>query len=100
MRDYGLNFLTTPIHLDNEAAIAITKNPVYHSCSKHIDIRFHFIRDCYEKKLIDVVKIHTDEQRADLLTKAFDKNRFEYLLKLNGIRVMGEMLRTQYLVLS
>ncbi|KAD6454380.1 hypothetical protein E3N88_09086 [Mikania micrantha] len=90
MRDYGLNFLTTPIHVDNEAAIAITKNPVYHSRSKHIDIRFHFIRDCYEKKLIDVVKIHTNEQRADLLTKAFDKQRFEYLLKLNGIRVMGE----------
>ncbi|KAC9222872.1 hypothetical protein E3N88_46171 [Mikania micrantha] len=91
MRDYGINFLTTPIHVDNEAAIAITKNPVYHSRSKHIDIRFHFIRDCYEKKLIDVVKIHTNEQRADLLTKAFDKQRFEYLLKLNGIRVMGEV---------
>ncbi|KAD4585787.1 hypothetical protein E3N88_23388 [Mikania micrantha] len=91
MRDYGLNFLTTPIHVDNEAVIAITKNPVYHSRSKHIDIRFHFIRDCYEKKLIDVVKIHTNEQRADLLTKAFDKQRFEYLLKLNGIRVMGEV---------
>ncbi|KAD4180452.1 hypothetical protein E3N88_29043 [Mikania micrantha] len=88
MRDYALNFITTPIHVDNEAAITITKNPVYHSRSKHIDIRFHFIRDCYEKKLIDVVKIHTNEQRADLLTKAFDKQRFEYLLKLNGIRVM------------
>ncbi|KAD2805483.1 hypothetical protein E3N88_38860 [Mikania micrantha] len=99
MRDYGLNFLTTPIYVDNEAAIFITKNPVYPSRSKHIDIRFHFIRDCYEKKLIDVVKIHTNDQRADLLAKAFDKTRFEYLLKLNGIRVMGEMLRMQYLVL-
>ncbi|KAD5318063.1 hypothetical protein E3N88_18009 [Mikania micrantha] len=83
MRDYGLNFLTTTIHVDNEAAIAITKNPMHHSRSKHIDIRFHFIRDWYEMKLIDVVKIHTNKQRADLLTKAFDKNRFEYLLKLN-----------------
>ena len=97
MRHCGLNFLTTPIHVDNEAAIAITKNPVYHSRSKHIDIRFHFIRDCYEKKLIDVVKIHTNEQRADLLTKALDKNRFEYLHKLNGIRVMGEVISNQLL---
>ena len=95
MRDYGLNLLSTPIHVDNEAAIAITKNPVYHSRSKHIDIWFHFIRDCYERKLIDVVKIHTNEQRADLLTKAFDKQRFEYLLKLNGIRVMGEVIKNQ-----
>ncbi|KAD2392755.1 hypothetical protein E3N88_39732 [Mikania micrantha] len=94
MRDYCLNYLTTPIHVDNEAAIAITKNSVYHSRSKHIDIRFHFIRDCYEKKLIDVVKIHTNEQRADLLTKAFDKNCFKYLLKLNVIRVMGEVHST------
>ncbi|GKE75938.1 hypothetical protein Tco_1542058, partial [Tanacetum coccineum] len=45
---------------------------VYHSKTKHIAIRHHFIRDAYEKKLIQVLKIHTDDNVADLLTKAFD----------------------------
>ncbi|XP_035842185.1 uncharacterized protein LOC118488881 [Helianthus annuus] len=86
MRDYGLQFLDTPIFVDNEAAINITKNPVQHSKTKHIEIRHHFIRDCYEKKLIRIDHIHTDDQRADFYTKAFDKTRFSYLLKLNGLK--------------
>ncbi|GJT00961.1 putative ribonuclease H-like domain-containing protein [Tanacetum coccineum] len=49
-----------------------SNNPVYHSKTKHIAIRHHFIRDAYEKKLIQVLKIHTDDNVADLLTKAFD----------------------------
>ena len=85
MRDYGLQFLNTPIFVDNEAAIAKTKDPVDHSKAKHINIRYHFIRDCYEKKLIDVVYVPTQLQRADLYTKAFDHKRFEYLLKENNI---------------
>ncbi|GJR93124.1 hypothetical protein Tco_0265298 [Tanacetum coccineum] len=55
-------------------------NPVYHSKTKHIEIRHHFIRDCYEKKLISVEKIHTDLNVADLLTKPFDGPRFNYLV--------------------
>ncbi|GKE80629.1 hypothetical protein Tco_1550629 [Tanacetum coccineum] len=58
--DYGFNFMNTKIHTDNESTICIVKNPVYHSKTKHIEIRHHFIRDCYEKKLISVEKIHTD----------------------------------------
>ncbi|GKA93629.1 putative ribonuclease H-like domain-containing protein [Tanacetum coccineum] len=50
--DYGFNFMNTKIHIDNESTICIVKNPVYHSKTKHIEIRHHFIRDCYEKKLI------------------------------------------------
>ncbi|KAJ0920342.1 putative RNA-directed DNA polymerase [Helianthus annuus] len=86
MRDYGLQFLDTPIFVENEAAINITKNPVQHSKTKHIEIRHHSIRDCYEKKLIRIDYIHTDDQRADFYTKPFDKTRFNYLLKLNGLK--------------
>ncbi|GJR27256.1 putative ribonuclease H-like domain-containing protein [Tanacetum coccineum] len=71
--DYGFNFMNTKIHIDNESTICIVKNPVYHSKTKHIEIRHHFIRDCYEKKLISVEKIHTDLNIADLLTKPFDR---------------------------
>ncbi|GKB79610.1 putative ribonuclease H-like domain-containing protein [Tanacetum coccineum] len=80
MLDYGFNFMNTKIHIDNESTICIVKNPVYHSKTKHIEIRHHFIRDSYEKKLIKVEKIHTDFNVADLLTKAFDGPRFNFLV--------------------
>ncbi|GJR59162.1 putative ribonuclease H-like domain-containing protein [Tanacetum coccineum] len=78
--DYGFNFMNTKIHIDNKSTICIVKNLVYHSKTKHIEIRHHFIRDCYEKKLISVEKIHTDLNVADLLTKPFDGPRFNYLV--------------------
>ncbi|GKD17325.1 putative ribonuclease H-like domain-containing protein [Tanacetum coccineum] len=80
MLDYGFNFMNTKIYIDNESTICIVKNPVYHSKTKHIAIRHHFIRDAYEKKLIQVLKIHTDDNVADLLTKAFDVSRFQFLV--------------------
>ncbi|GJR79353.1 hypothetical protein Tco_0150138 [Tanacetum coccineum] len=76
MLDYGYNFMQTKIHVDN--AICVVKNPVYHSKTKHIEIRNHFIRDSYEKRLIEMVKIHTDNNVADLLIKAFDGRLMVY----------------------
>nr|GEX73929.1 putative ribonuclease H-like domain-containing protein [Tanacetum cinerariifolium] len=70
----------TKIHMDNKSAICVVKNPVYHSKTKHIEIRHHFIRDSYEKRLIKVVKIHADSNVADLLTKAFNVTRFQFLV--------------------
>ncbi|GJY21208.1 putative ribonuclease H-like domain-containing protein [Tanacetum coccineum] len=72
MLDYGYNFMNTKIFIDNESTICIVKNLVFYSKTKHIEIRHHFIRDSYEKRLIKVIKIHTDHNVADLLTKAFD----------------------------
>ncbi|GJU60660.1 putative ribonuclease H-like domain-containing protein [Tanacetum coccineum] len=80
MMDYGFNFMNTKIHIDNESTICIVKNPIYHSRTKHIEIQHHFIRDSYEKRLIDVIKIHTDANVADLLTKGFDVTRFIFLV--------------------
>ncbi|GJY66846.1 putative ribonuclease H-like domain-containing protein [Tanacetum coccineum] len=54
MLDYGFNFMNTKIYIDNESTICIVKNPVFHSKTKHIEIRHHFIRDSYEKRLIQV----------------------------------------------
>nr|GEW53359.1 hypothetical protein [Tanacetum cinerariifolium] len=64
--DYGYNFMNTKIYIDNKSAICIVKNPVYHSKTKHIEIRHLFIRDCYEKKLINVDHIHINDNVADL----------------------------------
>ncbi|GJR08844.1 hypothetical protein Tco_0791496 [Tanacetum coccineum] len=72
MLDYEFNFMNTKIYIDNESTICIAKNLVFHSKTKHIEIRNHFIRDYYEKKLIQVIKIYTYRNVADLLTKAFD----------------------------
>ncbi|GJT88546.1 putative ribonuclease H-like domain-containing protein [Tanacetum coccineum] len=85
MLDYGFNFMNTKIYIDNERTICITKNLVFHSKTKHIEIRHYFIRDSYEKKLIQVIKIHTDHNVADLLTKAFDVSRFNFLIASVGL---------------
>ncbi|GJZ20095.1 putative ribonuclease H-like domain-containing protein [Tanacetum coccineum] len=61
------------------------KIKLYHSKTKHIAIRHHFIRDAYEKKLIQVLKIYTDDNVADLLTKAFDVSRFQFLVVTVGM---------------
>ncbi|GJQ90963.1 putative ribonuclease H-like domain-containing protein [Tanacetum coccineum] len=85
MMDYGFNFMNTKLHIDNESTISVIKNPVAHSRTKHIEIRFHFIRDCYEKRLIEVIKIHTDHNVADFLTKGFDVTRFNFLVVSIGL---------------
>ncbi|GKE90215.1 putative ribonuclease H-like domain-containing protein [Tanacetum coccineum] len=84
--DYGFNFMNTEIHIDNESTICIVRNPVFHSKTKHIQIRHHFIRDCYEQRLINVVKVHTDDNVADLLTKGFDLARFNFLVRFDDLK--------------
>ncbi|GJY80425.1 hypothetical protein Tco_0493176 [Tanacetum coccineum] len=79
MLDYGFNFMNTKIYIDNESTICIVKNPVFHSKTKHIEIRHHFIRDSYEKRLIQVIKINTVHNVADLLTKAFDVSSQDWM---------------------
>ncbi|GJS69019.1 hypothetical protein Tco_0701860 [Tanacetum coccineum] len=80
MLDYGYNFMNTVIYIDNNSTICIIENPVQHSKTKHIEIRHHFIRDCNAKKLIQMAKIDTEHNVADLLTKGFDARRFQYLV--------------------
>ncbi|GKE05372.1 hypothetical protein Tco_1397390, partial [Tanacetum coccineum] len=70
----------TKIHIDNKSTICIVKNLIFHSKTKHINIRHHFIRDSNEKKIIQMIKIHTDQNVTDLLTKAFDVSIFQYLI--------------------
>ncbi|GJT08082.1 zinc finger BED domain-containing protein RICESLEEPER 2-like protein [Tanacetum coccineum] len=89
MLDYGYNFMNTKIFIDNESTICIVKNPVFYSNTKHIEIRHHFIRDSNEKKLIQMIKIHIDHNIIDLLTKAFDVGRFQYLIA--SIRMLNPL---------
>lgn len=72
------------LHIDNKSAIDLAKNPVFHGRSKHIDIRYHFIRECVERGEIVVKHVSTELQRADILTKALATVKFERMRSLLG----------------
>ena len=67
---------TTVILCDNQSGIRMTENPVFHDRSKHIDIRYHFIRDMVQRGAVRLDHIGTDEQVADILTKPLGKVKF------------------------
>lgn len=73
------------LYIDNKSAIDLAKNPVFHGRSKHIDIRYHFIRECVERGEIIIKHVKTDEQRADVLTKALSTIKFEKMRALLGM---------------
>lgn len=73
------------LFIDNKSAISLCKNPVLHDRSKHIDLRYHFIRDCVEKRWVAVEFIGTREQKADILTKRLSRVCFQELLGKIGI---------------
>jgi len=83
--DYGFTQDTMVIHYDNTSAINISKNPVQHSRTKHIDIRHHFIHDLVESSEVAFMFIPTENQLVDILTKPLDGIRFESLRKAIGI---------------
>ncbi|GJZ70749.1 retrovirus-related pol polyprotein from transposon TNT 1-94, partial [Tanacetum coccineum] len=78
--DYGYKYNRIPMYCDSKSAIAISCNPVQHSKTKHIDIRYHFIKEHVEKGTVELYFVRTEYQLADLFTKALPKERFEYLV--------------------
>ena len=74
--------------VDNKSAISLAKNPVHHDRSKHIDIRYHFIRDCVENGKIGVNYVPTGDQLADLLTKPLGRLKFLELRRRIGMVVV------------
>ena len=75
----------TVMKVDNKSAINLCKNPVLHEQSKHIDTRYHFIRECVEKKLIAVEYVRSEDQLADILRKPVGRVRFLELRKKMGL---------------
>lgn len=67
------------IHCDNQSAIALSKNPTFHDRTKHIDVRFHFVRETVQEGVVTLLKVHTTNNPADMMTKALPSNRLEYL---------------------
>nr|GEU46379.1 retrovirus-related Pol polyprotein from transposon TNT 1-94 [Tanacetum cinerariifolium] len=84
--DYGLGFNKIPMYSDNKSAIALCCNNVQHSRSKHIDIRYHFIKKQVENGVIELYFVNTEYQLADLFTKALGRDIIEFLINKLGMR--------------
>ena len=86
-----LNIKVRPfkLYVDNKLAIALSKNPSQHGRSKHIEMRFHFIRDCVEKGYVDIEYVNTESQLADLFTKPLGHIKFEEIQEKLGVAVMN-----------
>ncbi|GJU57746.1 retrovirus-related pol polyprotein from transposon TNT 1-94 [Tanacetum coccineum] len=86
LTDYGFGFNKIPMYCDNKSVIALCCNNVQHSRSKHIDIRFHFIKEHVENGVIELYFVNTEYQLADIFTKALGRERIEFLINKLGMR--------------
>ncbi|KAD6118644.1 hypothetical protein E3N88_09915 [Mikania micrantha] len=82
--------LSSFMKVDNQSAIALMKNPVFHGRSKHINTRYHFIRECIEREEIKVEHISGKLQKVDILTKALPRQQFLEMRELVGIKIVQD----------
>nr|GEZ63478.1 retrovirus-related Pol polyprotein from transposon TNT 1-94 [Tanacetum cinerariifolium] len=96
LTDYGFHFDKIPMYCDSKAAIAISCNPVQHSSTKHIDFKYHFIKEKVEKGIVELFFVGTEYQIADLFTKAMPEERFKYLVRRLGMVNLTIFIRRSY----
>ncbi|GJT63125.1 hypothetical protein Tco_1006658 [Tanacetum coccineum] len=89
LTDYGLGFNKIPMYCDNKSAIALCCNNVQHSRSKHIDIRFHFIKEQVKNGVVELYFVNTEYQLADIFTKPLCRERIEFLINKLGMRSLS-----------
>ncbi|GJW23428.1 hypothetical protein Tco_0034050 [Tanacetum coccineum] len=92
LTDYGLGFNKIQMYCDNKSATALCCYNVQHSQSKHIDIRFHFIKEQVENGVVELYFVNTDYQLADIFTKAQCKEIIEFLINKLGMRSLRRTL--------
>ena len=75
------------LFVDSQSVIHLGKNSTFHSRSKHIDVRYHWIRDALDAKLLELAKIHTNDNDADMMTKALLRGKFKACCEIVGLTV-------------
>ena len=88
LRELGVQLDHVNIHSDNQSAIMLTKHHVYHERTKHIDVRFYFIRDIIAKGVVKIKKIHTSLNASDAMTKALPGPKFRFCMDLVGVKTL------------
>lgn len=91
LKEYNVKQDVMTLYCDNRSAINISKNPIQHSRTNHIDIRHHFIRDLVEDKIVSLEHVATKKKMEDIFTKALDANQFEKLWSKLGICIFEEL---------
>ena len=85
VRLFGRELRSTTIYCDNQSCIKLSENPVFHDRSKHIEIRYHFIRDWVQRGAVRLVYVSTDDQVADILTKSLPKGKHVRFRGMMGV---------------
>ncbi|GJZ98630.1 hypothetical protein Tco_0671083 [Tanacetum coccineum] len=85
----GFTFNKIPLYCDNKSSIALCCNNVQHSRAKHIDVRYHFIKEQVENKIVELYFVRTKYQLADIFTKPLPRERFNFLIEKLGMRSMS-----------
>ena len=70
------------VFCDNKSAIYLTKHQVHHERAKHVDVKYHFIREVVAKKEVQVIKVATEDNSADMMTKALPTGKFQHCPRL------------------
>ena len=87
LSDYEISQDNMVVYCDNSSVIDISKNPVQHFKTKHIEIRYLFIRDLIERKIVCFKYISIEHQNADIFTKPLDRSKFETLRQVIGVNL-------------
>jgi hypothetical protein len=85
MSDFGEEYTHVPLQCDNTSTISVAKNLVLHSKTKHIEVRYHFLRDNIEKGKIALIHVPTHDQQANIFTKPLDQENFTHLWGALGV---------------
>ncbi|KAG9449468.1 hypothetical protein H6P81_009433 [Aristolochia fimbriata] len=90
MGEIGFKQKMYAIYCDSQSALGLSKNATFHSRTKHIDLRYHWIRDVLENDLLSLEKIHTNKNPSDMMTKVVTKEKHELCTDLAGMEYYGE----------